>query len=88
MEKRGKVYFCIKVGRITMSDLFKEIKSIAYLEKEDGSWADAVYQLDDFDTFQPRNNGMVWIALSENNSREFLEGAIDFLLNNKILVVR
>ena len=71
-----------------MADLFKEIQSIGYLKKEDGSWADVVYQLEDFDTFQPRNNGMVWISLDLNSSRKFLEGAIDFLLNNKILVVR
>ena len=71
-----------------MSDLFEEIKSIQWLKKEDGSWADVVYQLEVFDTFQPRNNGMVKIALYENSSREFLEGGIDFLLNNKILVVR
>ena len=71
-----------------MSDLFKEVQSIAWLKKEDGNWADIVFQLEDFDTFQPRNNGMVDISLDENSSREFLEGAIDFLLNNKILVVR
>ena len=70
-----------------MADLFEEIKSIAYSKKEDGSWADFVRQLEDFDTFQPRNNGMVIISLYDNSSREFLEGAIDFLLNNKILVV-
>ena len=70
-----------------MSDLFEEIRSIAWLKKEDGSWADIVYQLEDFDTLQPRNNGMIVIALRDNSSREFLEGAIDFLLNNKILVV-
>ena len=71
-----------------MSDLFKEIDSIAWLKKEDGRWADIVLQLEDFDTFQPRDNGMVSIALYDNSSQEFLEGAIDFLLNNKILVVR
>ena len=71
-----------------MSDLFEEIDSIAYLKKEDGSWADVVFQLEDFDTFQPRDNGMVLISLDENSSREFLEGAVDFILNNKILVVR
>ena len=70
-----------------MSDLFEEIQSVIWLKKEDGSWADWVLELEDFDTFQPRNNGMVRIALSNNSSREFLEGAIDFLLNNKILVV-
>ena len=71
-----------------MSDLFKEIRSIGWLKKEDGSWADNVFQLEDFDTFQPRDNGMVWTSLRHNSSREFLEGAIDFFLNNKILVVR
>ena len=71
-----------------MSDLFKEIKSIAWLKKRDGRWADTVYKLKDFDTFKPRGNGMVKISLYENSSREFLEGGIDFLLNNKILVVR
>ena len=71
-----------------MSDLFKEIESIAWLKKEDGTSANVVYQLEHFDTFKPRDNGMVKIALRENSSREFLEGAIDFLLNNKILVVR
>ena len=70
-----------------MSDLFEEIQSILWLKKEDGRYADAVYQLEDFDTFQPRDNGMVKISLFKNSSREFLEGAIDFLLNNKILVV-
>ena len=69
-----------------MAELFKEINSIGFLKKEDGSWPDFVYQLEDFDTFQPRDNGMVKIALSENSSREFLEGAVDFLLNNEILV--
>ena len=71
-----------------MSDLFEEIESIAILKKEDGSWADTVFELKDFDTFKPRGNGMVKISLYENSSREFLEGGIDFLLNNKILVVR
>ena len=71
-----------------MADLFVEIDSIGYLKKDDGSWADFVYKVEDFDTFQPRNNGMVQISLILNSSREFLEGAIDFLLNNKILVVR
>ena len=71
-----------------MSDLFREIRSIGWLKKEDGSWADNVFQLEDFDTFQPRDNGMVNISLAKTSSREFLEEAIDFLLNNKILVVR
>ena len=71
-----------------MSDLFEEVQSIGWLKKEDGSWADNVFQLEDFDTFQPRDNGMVIISLAVNSSREFLEGAIDFLLINKILVVR
>ena len=31
---------------------------------------------------------MVTMALSFNSSREFLQGTIDFLVNNKILVVR
>ena len=70
-----------------MSDLFKEIDSIRYLKKEDGSYADVVFQLEDFDTFQPRDNGMVYISLARNSSRVFLQGGIDFLLNNKILVV-
>ena len=70
-----------------MSDLFEEIESILWLKKEDGSWSDVVFKLEDFDTFQPRDNGMVHISLRDNSSREFLEGAIEFLLNNKILVV-
>ena len=71
-----------------MSDLFEEIESIAWLKKEDGTWPDVVYQLEGFDTYQPRDKGMVWISLYKNSSRELLEGATDFLLNDKILVVR
>ena len=71
-----------------MADLFKEIKSLAYLKKEDGHFADFVYQLEDFDTYEPRNSGMVKIALSKNSSQGFLEGAVDFLVKNKILAVK
>ena len=71
-----------------MSDLLEQIRSVAYLSKKDGSVADVVYELEDFSTFQPRDNGMVRIALSTNTSREFFEGGIDFLHLNRILVVR
>ena len=62
------------MGRITISDFFEEIQSILWLKKEDGNWADPVFQLEDFHTFQPRDNGMVTIALRDNSSREFLGG--------------
>ena len=71
-----------------MSDLFKEILSIRTLKKPNGDWADYVYSIADFDTFQPRDNGMVAIGTVDNSSKEYLEAAVDFLIKEKILVVK
>ena len=71
-----------------MSDLFKETLSVRQLKKPNGDWADWIYSINDFDSFQPRDNGIVWIATSRNSSKEYLEAAVDFLRKEKILVVR
>ena len=69
-----------------MSDLFTEINSARLLKKPNGDWADWVLSIADFDTFQPRDKGMVWIGTVDNI--ELLEAAVDFLQREKILVVK
>ena len=69
-----------------MSDLFDEIWSVRELKKPNGDWADWVTSIADFDTFQPRDNGMVAISISFNSSKEYLEAVVDFLNKEKILV--
>ena len=70
-----------------MSDLFDEIKSVRVLKKPNGDWADYVYSIADFDTYEPRDKGMVIIGTIKNTSKEYLEAAVDFLKKDKILVV-
>ena len=71
-----------------MADLFIEIRSIRRLKKPNGDDAAWIFSITDFDAFQPRDKGMVWIGTYNNSSKEYLETAVDFLTKEKILVVQ
>ena len=71
-----------------MSQLYEEIQSVALLRKSDGTFADAVFQPEQFASFEPTESGMVKITTAFNSSKEYLLAGIDYLLRQNILVVQ